>query len=175
MNLNSSVRNLIENNEGLLKILVIVLIAFLILRSCFSVTKDALPFEVHEIINSRYSTCVNVKGSPYREGGGPQSECTELTTKVLGPGTVPQQDQAEGITEAICFRVLIEKPYFWAQSQTQYEEITSFTRIASKVAVLQKDEWIVYPDQYTQDSERWAAYACPGEFDITIEGWVEEH
>ena len=175
MNLNSSVRNLIENNEGLLKILVIVLIAFLILRSCFSATKDAMPFKVHEIINSRYSTCVNVKGSPYREGGGPQSECTELTTKVLGPGTVPQQDQAEGITEAICFRVLIEKPYFWAQSQTQYEEITSFTRIASKVAVLQRGEWIVYPDQYTQDSERWAAYACPGEFDITSEDWVEEY
>lgn len=175
MNVKSFIQYLIENNERLLKILAIALVAFLILRSYYSVSKDSLPIEVRETINSRYGSCVDVKGSPFREGGNPQRTCTELTTNVLGQGTVPQQDQADGITEAICFRVLIEKPYFWAQSQTQFEEITSFTRIASKVAVLQKGEWIVYPDQYIQDSERWAAYACPAEFDITVEEWVEEY
>jgi hypothetical protein len=175
VNVKSFIQDLIENNERLLKILAIALIAFLILRSCFSVSKDSLPHEVHETINSRYGSCVEVKGSALREGDNPQRVCTELTTNVLGQGTIPQQDQADGITEAICFRVLIEKPYFWALSHTQYEEITSFTRIASKVAVLQKGEWIVYPDQYIQDSERWTAYACPGEFDITVEEWVEEY
>jgi len=175
MSVKSIISNFIENNEGLFKVLFIVLIVFLILRSCFSIRKDSLPYEVHELINRRYGTCVDVKGSPFREGDNPQRECTELTTNVLGPGAIPQQDQVDGITEAICFRVLIDKPYFWAQSQTQYEEITFFSRIASKVAVLQNGEWVVLPDQYVQDSERWSAYTCPGEFDITLEDWVEEY
>jgi len=89
---------------------------------------------------------------------------------VLGHGAITQQDQAEGITEALCFRVLIEKPYM-----TTNEEIPFSTRIASKVAVLQKGTWIVSPDQYTQDNERWTTYACPGEFDITLEEWMEEY
>lgn len=174
MGVKSFVWNLIENNESLLKFLAIVLIVILVFRSCFSTT-DSLPYEVNEIINLRYGSCVEVKGSFLKEGDNPQRVCTELTTNVLGQGTISQQDRAEGITKAICFRVLIEKPYFWAQSQTQYEEITSFTRIASKVAVLQKGEWTVYPDQYIQDSELWAAYACPAEFDITLEEWVKEY
>ena len=139
------------------------------------VSRDSLPSEVRETINARYGFCVDVKGSALREGDNPQRECTELTTNVLGQGTITQQNQADEITQAICFRVLIENPYFWAQSQTQYEEITSSSRIASKVAVLQSGEWIIYPDQYTKDSERWVAYACPGEFDISVEDWVKEY
>ena len=178
MNVKSYIQNLIENNEGLLKLLFIALIAFLILRSCFSISKDSLPYEVHEMINRRYGSCVDVKGVQgpiFREGDNPQRECTELTTNVVGQGTIQQKGQVDGITEAICYRVLIEKPYFWAQSQTQYEEITFSSRIASKVAVLQNGKWVVFPDQYIQDSERWAAFACPGEFDITVEDWVKEN
>ncbi len=174
MHVKSSVWTLIEKYESLLKSLAIVLVVFLIVRSCSS-TSDSLPYEVHKILNSRYRSCVEVEGSYLRVGDNPQRECTELTTNVLGQGTIPQQNRAEGTTKAICFRVLIEKPYFWAQSHTQYEEITSFTRIASKVAVLHKGEWIVYPDQYVQDSERWAAYACPAKFDITLEEWGKEY
>ena len=170
-----SILRVVKENEGLLKVLAIALIAFLILRSCFSVSKDSLPPEVHETINQRYGSCVEVKGSAFREGDNPQRECTELTTNVLGQGSIPTQDQANGVTEAICFRVLIEKPYFASQAHTQYEEITSFYRISSKVAILQGGEWIVHLDQYTPDSERWAAYGCPGEFDITIDDWIEEY
>jgi len=171
MNLKSFIQNLLENNESLLKVLAIALIAFLILRSCFSVSKDSLPIEVHEIINSRYGSCVEVKrvgDAPAVDG--PPRVCTELTTNVLGQGAITQQDQAEGITEAICFRVLIEKPYMILN-----EEIPFSIRIASKVAILQKGKWSVSPDQYTQDGEQWAAYACPGEFDITLEEWMEEY
>ena len=171
MNLKSFIQYLIENNERLLKVLAIALIAFLILRSCYSVSKASLPKEVHETINSRYGSCVEVKMVGQREAvDGPSRVCTELTTNVLGQGTIPQQYQAEGITEVICFRVLIEKPYM-----TVNENIPSFIRIASKVAILQKGEWSVSPDQYIQDSELWAAYACPGEFDITVEEWMEEY
>ena len=171
MNLKSFTQYLIENNERLLKVLAIALIAFLILRSYYLVSKDSLPNEIHETINSRYGSCVEVP----KVGRAPAVDdlpriCTELTTNVLGQGTITQGDQAEGITEAICFRVLIEKPYM-----TVNENFPSFTRIASKVAILQKGKWIVSPDQYTQDSERWAAYACPGEFDITLEEWMEEY
>jgi len=175
LNVTSFIRRFIENNEWLLKFLAIVLVGYLILRSCFSVTEDSLPLEVHETINTRYSSCVDVKGTDFREGDNPQRECTELTTNVLGQGTIPQGEKANGVTEAICFRVLIENPYFVTQSQTQYEEIDTFSRIVSKVAIFQRGDWILHPDQYIQDSARWVAYACPGEFDITIEDWIEEY
>jgi len=178
MNSKSFIQKLIENNEGLLKVLFILLAAFLILRSCFSVSEDSLPSEVHESIERQYSTCVEVagmQGSPFREGDNPQRECNRLTTNVLGPGTIPQAEQKKGITQAICFRVLVEIPYFWAPSHTQHEEITFSTRISSKVAILQNEEWVIFPDQFVQDSERWTAYSCPGEFDITLENWIKEN
>ena len=171
MNLKSFIQNLIENNERLLKVLALALIAFLILRSLYSVSKDSLPSEVYETINLRYGSCVEVKrvgDAPAVDG--PTSVCTELTTNVLGRGTITQLGQAEGITEAICFRVLIEKPYMVLN-----EEIPFSTRIASKVAILQKGEWIVSPDQYSQDGEQWFAYACPGKYEITLEEWMEEY
>jgi len=175
MQANSFVHNFLVNNQRLLKILAVALVVFLILRSCFSVSGDTLPLEVHETIDARYSSCVNVKGTAFREGDNPQSVCTELTTNVLGKGTIPQKDRTNGVTKAICFRVLIENPFFVTQSQTQYEEIDTYSRIASKVAIFQQGEWIVHPDEYTHDSALWATYACPGEFDITIEGWLEEY
>jgi len=171
MNVKSFIQNLIENNERLLKILAIALIAFLVLRSIYSVSADSLPSEVYETINLRYGSCVEVKrvgDAPAVDG--PTSVCTELTTNVLGQGTITQHDQEEGITEAICFRVLIEKPYMVLN-----EEIPFSTRIASKVAILQKGKWIVSPDQYSQDSEQWSAYACPGKYEITFEEWMEEY
>ena len=171
MNIKSFTQYLTENKERLLKVFAIALIVFLILKNCYSVSKDSLPIEVHETINSRYGSCVEVRRVGHAPAvDGPSRVCTELTTNVLGRGTLTQQDQAEEITEAICFRVLIEKPYM-----TVNEDIPSFSRIASKVAILKKGKWIVTPDQYTQDRERWAAYACPGEFDITLEEWMEEN
>lgn len=171
MKIKSFFQNLIENNERLLKVFAIALIAFLILRSCYSKSQDSLPREIHETIDLRYGSCVEVMrvgNAPAVDG--PTRVCTELTTNVLGHGTITQKDLADGITEAICFRVLIEKPYMRVN-----EEIPFAIRIASKVAILQNGKWIVSPDQYTQDSEQWAAYACPGEFDITLEEWLEEY
>lgn len=171
MRLKSLPQYLMENNKRLLKVLVIALIAFLILRSWYSASKNSLPMEVYETINSRYGSCVEVKkvgNAPAVDG--PSRVCTELTTNMLGRGIITQQAQAEGITESICFRVLIKKPFM-----TVNEEIPFSTRIASKVAILQKGTWIVSPDQYTQDSEQWAAYACPGKFDISLKEWTEEY
>lgn len=171
MNIKSFFQTLLENNERLLKVFAIALIAFLILRSCYSKSKDSLPIEVHEIISLRYGSCVEVKRvGDFPAVDGPSRVCTELTTNVLGHGTITQQDQAEGITDAICFRVLIEKPYMLLN-----EEIPFSTRIASKVAIMQNGTWVVFPDENTQDSEEWSAYACPGKFDISFEEWMEEN
>ena len=171
MNIKSFIQNQIENKVRLLKVLAIALITFLVLRNCYSVSKNSLPKEVHETISSRYGSCVDVmRVGQFPAVDGPPRICTELTTNVLGHGTITQQDQAEGITEAICFRVLIEKPFMILN-----EEIPFSTRIASKVAILQKGNWIVSPDQNNQDSERWAKYACPGDFDITFDEWMEEY
>ncbi|HSG45970.1 MAG TPA: hypothetical protein VLA72_22760 [Anaerolineales bacterium] len=170
MNLKFFIQNLIENKERLLKGLAIGLIAFLILRNYYSVSKNSLPIEVHEAINTSYSSCAEVPMTgdvPALPGPTP---CTDLTINVLGPGTLTDQDWAEGITEAICFRVLIEKPFM------KLNEVYPVSiRISSKVAVLQEGEWIVLPDLYVRDSELWSAYACPGDFDIALEEWREEY
>ena len=169
MNIKFFIQSLIENHKRLLKVFIVALIAFLILGKYFSVSQNSLPAAVHEIINSRYGTCVEVMtvgGSPAVDG--PSRVCTELTTNVLGKGVITQQDKTEGITQAVCFRVLIEKPFM-----TVNEEIPSSMRITSKVAVLQNANWIVFQDSHDQDSEKWVQYTCPGKFDITLEEWLE--
>ena len=81
-----------------------------------------------------------------------------------GEGVVLPQQAELGVTQAICYRITYENPYFWAQSQTQYEEIDFATRTTSKVTVLQDGEWLLFPDQELQDRERWDVYACPGAY-----------
>jgi hypothetical protein len=166
MSAKTFIGDLKENKGQLLRNIVIALIAILFLRSCFSASKNSLPPEVHELIDRQYVNCVNVKGSAFEGGNQVESECSTVTTEVVGRGTIPPGEQARGIKQAICYRIEYENPYFWAPSQTQYEEITSAKRTSSKVTVLQNGEWTIFPDQEIQDRERWAAYSCPGEYEI---------
>ena len=159
--------NLIENKEQLLWYVLIGCVVLLLLRSCFFGSKDSLPAEVHQLIDRQYVNCVNIKGSTFTGGNQLEGECSRIDTQVVGAGTIPVQEKALGITKAICYRIQYENPYFWAQSQTQYEEIDFAKRTASKVTVLQNGEWVIFPDQEIQDWERWEAYSCPGEYDIT--------
>ena len=166
MNVRFFIGSFIENNQGFLKIFAITMIAFLILRSCFSTSKASLPSEVHELIDRKYINCIEVKDSHFEGGNQLESECSTVTTEVVGEGTIPQQERVLGITQAICYRIQYENPYFWADSQTQYEEIDFATRTSSKVTVLQNSEWVIFPDQEIQDRERWNTYSCPGEYEI---------
>lgn len=158
-----------ENKAQLLRNIFFVVIALFVIRSCFSKSNDTLPAEVHQLIDREYMNCVNVRGSPFEGGNQLEGECSSLTTWVAGEGTVPPQEKARGISRAICYRIEYENPYFWAQSQTQYEEIDFTKRTTSKVAVLQNGKWAIFPDQELQDRERWAAYACPGKFETKDE------
>jgi hypothetical protein len=167
MDLKTFIVSLKENKGQLLRNILIVGISFLLLRSCLSSSKNSLPPEVHELIDRQYINCVNVKGSPFTGGNQLEGECSSVATQVVGKGTIPPQEQALGFTKAICYRIQYENPYFWAQSQTQYEEIDFAKRTASKVTVLKNGEWVIFPDQEIQDRERWELYACPGEYDIT--------
>ena len=167
MDIKTFIVNLKENKGQLLRNIIIACIALLILRSCLNNAKNSLPPEVHELIDRQYVNCVNVKGSTFTGGNQLEGECSRIDTQVVGAGTIPAQEQALGITKAICYRIEYENPYFWAQSQTQYEEIDFAKRTASKVTVLQNGEWVIFPDQEIQDRERWDAYACPGDYDIS--------
>ena len=125
------------------------------------------------MLDTQYGSCIEQAklGSGAPGDYGPERVCTELITNVLGPGTITQQNQEEGITEAICIRVLIEKPYM-----TPNEQIPMKIRIASKVAYLQNGQWNVAQDLYTLDSALWDSYNCPGKFDLTtIEEWKDEY
>lgn len=161
----SFIGNLRDNRELLLKVALAAALGIYLLRSCFIGPEAALPPEVHEMIDRQYVHCVEVKGSEFVGGNQLESECSRVTTQVVGEGIVPPERQAFGESRAICYRITYENPYFWAQSQTQYEEIDFATRTASKVTVLQNGGWVLFPDQELQDRERWAAYACPGAYE----------
>ncbi|HSG43291.1 MAG TPA: hypothetical protein VLA72_09060 [Anaerolineales bacterium] len=158
--------NMTDNRKQVLFRISIVVVAFFVLKGVFSSSGDSLPGEVHRLIDRQYVNCVDVKGTEYREGANPESECTRVETEVIGDGIVPAQEQSRGVTEAICYRVRYENPYFWAPSNTQYEEITFSYRIASKVAVQENGDWITFPDQERDDRERWDLYSCPAEYDV---------
>jgi len=167
MDTKTLIGSLKENKEQLLRYVLIACVALLLLRSCFSGSKDSLPLEVHQLIDRQYVNCVDVKGSPFEGGNQLEGECSRVTTEVVGEGTIPMQEQALGVTQATCYKIEYENPYFWAQSQTQYEEIEFAKRKASKVTVLQNGKWAIFPDQEIQDRERWDFYACPGDYDNT--------
>ena len=167
MDTKNFIGNLKENNEQILGYVLIGFVVLLLLRSCFTGSKDSLPTEVHQLIDRQYVNCVDVKGSAFEGGNQLEGECSRVETEVIGEGAIPSQEQALGVTKAICYRIQYENPYFWAQSQTQYEEIDFAKRTASKVTVLQNGKWVIFPDQEIQDRERWEAYSCPGDYDIS--------
>lgn len=167
MDTKTLIGSLIENKEQLMRYVLIACVALLLMRSCFSGQKDALPAEVHQLIDRQYVNCVDVKGSSFEGGNQLEGECSSVATEVVGEGTIPPQEQALGVTRAICYKIEYENPYFWAQSQTQYEEIEFAKRRASKVTILQNGKWAIFPDQEIQDRARWNLYACPGGYDNT--------
>lgn len=154
-----------QDRDRLLRAALLVALALYVLRSCLLAAASSLPPEVHEQIDRQYGHCLEVRGSEFVGGNQLEGECSRATTQVVGEGRVPAAEHDQGVTRAICYRVLVETPYFWAQSGTQYEEIDFARRSASKVTVLQDGVWLVFPDQDGQDRELWARYACPGEYE----------
>ena len=76
---------------------------------------------------------------------------------------MPPSEQAEGVAQAICYRITIENPRWQTMGQTRHEVLWS-SRSYSKVAVLQNGKWQTFPDEDKQDEQRWSVYGCPGNY-----------
>jgi hypothetical protein len=86
-----------------------------------------------------------------------------MNVDMVEKGTVPAVERANGVTNAICYRITIENPRWETMGQTRHELIWA-ARSYNKVALLANGNWQIFPDEYIEDEQRWVDYSCPGEF-----------
>ena len=114
-------------------------------------------------IQDRYITCITFEETPIWPGGTRQPECGTMEIKVLGKGAISEQQKSAGISEAICFQLDVQNP-FWSTSgagTTRHEIKQSPMRTSYQVAILQDGSWTTFPDQAQENEKRWAQYSCP--------------
>ncbi len=156
-----------ENKTRLIIVLLIGLGVFWLLRGCIpGLDSDLLPSDVEDTITRTYTSCISRDDTPIQPNEARQPECGRVNIRVVGKGQVPADAQAAGITQAICYKVSIENPY-WTTLATTRHEVEWKGRTASKVTVLQNNAWQIFPDQGNLDEQRWATFACPEAYEST--------
>ena len=159
-NARSYLHDLTRDRTKLIRTLVVVVLAFLFLRSCISANRNSLPSEVTSQIERRYIQCISTDDTPIWPGEPRQPECGTINTTLIGEGLVPPDQEAQGITRAICFKVEIDNPY-WSTLGTTRHDVKWTGRTVFKVSTLQNGAWVIYPDQDIEDEQRWSTYSCP--------------
>lgn len=159
-NARSYVNSLRRDRNKLIRTLVGVILTFLFLRSCIFTNLNSLPSEVTSQIERRYIQCISPDDTPIWPGEPRQPECGTVNTTLLGEGIVPPEQEAQGITRAICFKMEIENPY-WSTLGTTRHDVKWNGRTVFKVSTLQNGSWVTYPDREVEDEKRWSAYSCP--------------
>lgn len=162
-NIRAYIASLTSDRRKLLSTTIWVVIGVWFLRSCVLNSVNSLPSEVMSQIQDKYITCITFEDTPVWPGGTRQPECGTFEIKVLGKGRVTDQQKSAGVTEAICFQVEVQNP-FWSTSgagTTRHEIKQSPMRTSYQVAVLQNGSWQTFPDQAQENEQRWAEYSCP--------------
>src|SRR5512134_3131744 len=162
-NIQTTIANLTGDRRKLLSTTIWAVIGVLFLRSCILNSMNSLPSEVMSQIQDQYITCITFEDTPVWPGNTRQPECGTFEIKVVGNGTVSAQQKSEVITEAICFEIQVQNP-FWSTSgagTTRHEIKQSPMRTSYQVAILQDGSWITFPDQAQENEKRWAEYSCP--------------
>ena len=157
------IANVTGNRKKLLSTTVWIVIGVLFLRSCVLNSINSVPSEVLEQIQDRYITCITFEDTPVWPGNTRQPECGTLEIKVLGEGIITEVQKSEGITEAICFQIDVQNPFWSTQGAgtTRHEIKQSPMRTSYQVAILQNGSWKTFPDQAQENEQRWAEYSCP--------------
>jgi hypothetical protein len=162
-NIRASITKLIRDRSRLRSTIIWLVIGILFLRSCILNSLNSLPSEVMSQIQDQYITCITFEDTPVWPGNTRQPECGTFEIKVVGKGTVSAQQKSEGITEAVCFEIQVQNP-FWSTSgagTTRHEIKQSSMRTSYQVAILQNGNWTTFPDQAQENEQRWADYSCP--------------
>ena len=163
INIRTFISNLISDRKKLVSIIAWALIGYYLLRACVLNGGDSLPSELTAKIEKRYVTCITFEDTPVWPGNTRQPECGTVDLKVIGEGTVPQKQETEGVTRAICYQIQIQNPFWSTQGEgtTRHEIKQSPKRTSYQVAVLQNGSWKIFPDQEQENEKRWKDYACP--------------
>ena len=165
MNIHALRDQIAQNKSRLIIIALIVLgVLWLLSDSLPGLIGNHLPSSVEDTITRRYTACINPDDTPIQYNEARQPECGRVDIRVASEGKVPPDAQAQGITQAICYKVAIQNP-FWTTLATTRHEVIWKNRTASKVTVLQNGAWQIFPDQDNLDEQHWAAYACPESYD----------
>lgn len=162
-NIRARLANLISDRSKLRSTIIWFVIGVLFLRSCILNSMNSLSSEVLAQIQDQYITCITFEDTPVWPGNTRQPECGTFEVKVIGKGAITDQQKSEGITEAICFQIEVQNP-FWSTSgagTTRHEIKQSPMRTSSQVTILQNGSWITFPDQSQENEKRWAEYSCP--------------
>jgi len=160
MDLQALLRKAAENKGRLIIIAVIVLgVMWLLSGTLPGLIGNQLPSEVEEVITRRYTTCISPDDTPIQFNEARQPECGRVDIRAVGEGAVLPDARAQGITRAICYKIVIQNPY-WTTIGTTRHEVMWKARTASKVAIMQNNAWQIFSDQDELDEQRWGTYAC---------------
>jgi hypothetical protein len=154
-----------EHFKQLLMTALGLLVGFWLLRSCIpALDPQHLPAAVNDSIQKNYIHCLDY--FPIFPGERRQPDCGRADVRVVGLGTIPEAQKAEGVTRAICYKVTFTNPSLTTQGGALGHEVLWNSRSASKVAILKNGEWETFPDLDQADEQRWTDYACPEAFEV---------
>jgi hypothetical protein len=137
------------------------LAVLLLLRACLpGLRGPSLPADVVRKIVESHTVCIGTDQVPIWPGEPRQAQCGQVSVEVLAAGTIPAQEDALGITKAVCYRLTVENPYWETLGQTRHEILTH-AWTSNKVAILQDGTWVTFSDEDQGDRSRWSLYACP--------------
>ena len=145
--------------------LVIVAISYLVLRGCVpALAGKRLPAVLETAVTKAYEHCD--QDFPIWPGEVRMPTCDLVTVRAAGAGPVPSGSRAGGITRALNYHVDTEK-LLWGEVGPWKHEMAWGLRTFSKVAVLRDGEWILCPDEDSDDRARWIEFQCPDEYEAS--------
>ena len=154
-----------EHRRQLIAALVLGALAYLVLRGCIpGFSGSLLPPSIQDSIIRHYVQCL--QDIPIWPGEVRQPTCGQAAITTVAKGTVPPEERTTGVTQAVCYKVKFQNP-FWGEVGSQTHEMASYSRTISKVAILQGGTWQTFPDQEDLDLQRWQRYACPEPYEMT--------
>jgi hypothetical protein len=150
-----------EHARKLVYTLVAGVILFWLLRGCIpGLSGSLLPVDVVDSIEHDHIVCINPADTPIWPGEPRQPECGQVAVRTIARGVVPPNAAAQGVSQAVCYTVTIENPY-WTTLGTTRHEVNWQTHTYNKVAVYQNGSWQLSPDREDLDEQMWSQYGCP--------------
>jgi hypothetical protein len=150
-----------EHARRLVYILLACLALFWLLRGFIpGLGGSLLPADVMDEIEHAHIVCISSSDTPIWPGEPRQPECGKVVVKTIAKGVVPANAVAQGISQAVCYTVTIQNPYWTTQGTTRHE-VAWQSHTYNKVAVYQNDAWQLSPDREDLDDQMWSDYGCP--------------